>query len=99
MLQGTNLAGMSTTRDRVDNDFYATPKSTTKAVLDAVPLHGSILEPAAGQGHISSVLREYYPNSEILSTDLIQREDKFGCGIHGGIDFLTYPYKRKFIIL
>ena len=69
---------MSTTRDRVDNDFYATPFNATKAILDKVTLHGSILEPAAGQGHISKVIKEYYPNCEIISTDLIKRQDKFG---------------------
>ena len=31
---------MSTTRDRVDNDFYATPFNATKAILDKVTLHG-----------------------------------------------------------
>lgn len=59
-------------------------------------LHGSILEPAAGEGHISKVLREHYPNSQIISTDLVQRDDRFGCGIVGGVDFLTENYLEKF---
>lgn len=96
MLQGTNLAGMSTTRNRVENDFYATPFDTTKAILDKEKLVGSILEPACGQGHISKILKEYYPHNEILSTDLELREDKFNCNIQGGIDFLTYSFNRKF---
>lgn len=87
---------MSTTRDRVDNDFYATPFNATKAILDKVTLHGSILEPAAGQGHISKVIKEYYPNCEIISTDLIKRQDKFDCNIQGGIDFLICDYGRTF---
>lgn len=95
-LAGTNLAGMSTTRERVDNDFYATPRNAIEAILKEVKLDGSILEPAAGQGHISKVLREYYPYSEIVSTDLVQREERFGISIQGDVDFLTYDFNRKF---
>ncbi len=96
MLKGGNIAGMSSTRDRVENDFYATPEWATRAILEQEILHGSILEPAAGQGHISVVLKDFYPNSEILSTDLIQRESKFNTIIHGEVDFLTHQWKRKF---
>lgn len=96
VLAGTNLAGMSTTRERVENDFYATPRNAIEAILDNVKLNGSILEPAAGQGHISKVLREYYPYNEIVSTDLIQREERFGISIQDGIDFLTHNFNRKF---
>lgn len=73
-LSGTSLAGMSPTRSRVENDYYATPFEATEAILSREELHGSILEPAAGEGHISKVLREHYPNSQIISTDLVQRE-------------------------
>lgn len=96
VLSGTNLAGMSTTRERACNDFYATPASAVEAILNEVKLEESILEPAAGQGHITKVLKEYYPNSEIISTDLIQRENKFDIPIQGGVDFLTYEFGRKF---
>lgn len=83
-LSGTSLAGKSPTRSRAENDFYATPFETTQAILERVPLIGSILEPAAGQGHISKMLRDFYPNNEVVSTDLIKREDKFGCAVQGG---------------
>lgn len=95
-LKGTSLAGMSVTRERVENDFYATPRNAIEAILEKVELQGSILEPAAGQGHITAVLKEKYPFNEIVSTDLIQREEKFGIPIEGGIDFLTHDFKRKF---
>lgn len=95
-LKGTSLAGMSQTRKRVENDFYATPRNATEAILNMVNLKGSILEPAAGQGHISVVLKEKYPYSEIVSTDLVQREERFGVHIEGGVDFLTYDFKRHF---
>lgn len=95
-LTGTSLSGMSTTRKRVENDFYATPFEAVRKILDKVELKGSILEPACGQGHISKVLMEYYPNNEIVSTDLVEREDKFNCNLQGGIDFLKHNFKRRF---
>ena len=95
-LTGTSLAGMSPTRERVANDFYATPFNATEAILKREKLFGSILEPAAGQGHISKVLKEFYPYSEIVSTDLISRDSPFGIDITPNVDFLTYNYKRKF---
>ena len=95
-LSGTSLAGMSPTRSRAENDYYATPFEATQAILDREQLLGSILEPAAGEGHISKVLHEYYPDSEIISTDLVQRNDLFSCGIVGGVDFLTKQYDRPF---
>lgn len=90
-LSGTSLAGMSTTRERVKDDFYATPKNATRAILDRVVLKGSILEPSCGNGFISEVLKEYYPNGEIISQDLVDR----GYGI-GGVDYLKFKPNRKF---
>lgn len=78
------------------HEFYATPFYVTKAILDREELKGSILEPAAGEGHISKVLRDRYPNSKIVSTDIVERQDKWHCGIVSGIDFLTYDYGTKF---
>lgn len=90
-IKGRNLAGASGARGRVANDYYATPPETTRAILDRVELSGSILEPACGEGHISEELRRYYPDSEIISTDLIDR------GYGGGdVDFLTHDYGRQF---
>lgn len=90
-LSGANLAGMSTTRNRVVDDYYATPPEATKAILDKEILEGSILEPACGEGHMSEVIKEYYPNSEVVSTDLVNRN--YG---QGDIDFLTYDFNRNF---
>jgi predicted RNA methylase len=77
--------------DRAEDDFYATQSKTTKVLLDVLKLNGSILEPACGDGHISEVLKEYYPNQEIISTDLVYRD--YG---EGNIDFITHDYERKF---
>lgn len=95
-LTGTSLVGTSLTRERAEHDYYATPFATTEAILQKFTLNGSILEPAAGEGHISKVLHDWYPNSEIVSTDLVQRDDPFGCGIIGGVDFLNHEYSRQF---
>ena len=90
-LRGSLFTGGGGDWERQEHDFYATPTETTRAILDKVPLEGSILEPAVGQGHISKVLEEYYPNNEIVSTDL----NDYGYG-ETGIDFLTYDFGRKF---
>lgn len=95
-MKGSSLAGTSLTRKRVENDFYATPAKSVEAILKKEFLYFSILEPACGEGHISTILHNHYPTAEIVSTDLIEREDKFNCGIKSGIDFLTYDYGRKF---
>ena len=91
-LQGTNLAGTSTTRDRVDNDYYATDPSSTVALLEAHKFYGSnFLEPCCGEGHISKIVSEYYPNVEIDSIDLVDRG--FGTG---GIDFLKFETDKRY---
>jgi predicted RNA methylase len=86
-LNGHSLAGMSTSRERVENDYYATPPETTKAILEMELLEGSILEPCCGGGHISDVLYEYYPDSNIISYDLIDRGYE---RLNGVCDFLEY---------
>ena len=78
-------------RGRVKNDYYATPPESTQALLNVLELNGSILEPACGEGHISEVLKSNYPDSEIVSTDLIDR----GYG-SGAINFLEHTYDRTF---
>ena len=86
-LAGGKLAGGNPERGRVDNDFYATDPKSTKALLDNVKFEGnSFLEPCCGQGHISKLIEEYYPNAEVVSQDLVDR----GYG-KTGIDFLTNP--------
>lgn len=77
-LKGRSLVGDSVSRGRVSNDYYATPPSATKQLLDRLKeddleLKGSILEPACGGGHISDVLIDYYGSDMVTSTDLIDR--------------------------
>ena len=72
-LKGTNLAGTSTTRERVEEDYYATPYNSTQALLDNVKFEGKFLEPCVGGGHIQEVIKKYYPNNEIIGYDLVDR--------------------------
>lgn len=95
-LSGSSLAGASISGERVKNDFYATPFDATEKILQKVFLEGSILEPACGEGHIAKVLREFYPEREIVATDLVQRADIFGIGAQYGVDFLKHDFGRTF---
>lgn len=72
-LKGTNLAGTSTTRERADEDYYATPCNSTEALLNNVKFEGKFLEPCIGGGHISEVIKKYYPNNEVIGYDLVDR--------------------------
>lgn len=77
-LSGAVLAGGQGTRQRVENDYYATPPSATRSFLnklneDGIKLAGSILEPATGGGHMSDVLKDIYGRNKVTSTDLVDR--------------------------
>ena len=87
-LNGTNLAGTSTTRERVSNDYYATPYESTNALLNNVKFYGNFLEPCVGGGHIAEVIKKYYPNEPIYCMDLVDR------GYPNTLvdDFLTYDF-------
>ena len=92
MLTGTNLAGMSTTRKRVRNDYYATPYETTESLLNIEKFKGSFLEPCVGGGHIVDIIKKYYPHSNITCLDLVDRKYP-NTIVH---DFLTYKFDKKF---
>ena len=100
-MKGHSIAGMSTERDRVDDDYYATPPSATKVFLESFGLNDckTILEPACGEGHISKEIEKHFTSLgysvgtevEIDSTDLVDR----GYG-KGDIDFLDLHEKFKY---
>ena len=87
-MEGHSIAGMSTTRDRIENDFYATPAESTVALLEKEPIIYPALEPACGDGAISKLLLQ---DENTFSYDLIYR----GYGT-GGLDFLTHDWNEKF---
>jgi hypothetical protein len=68
-------------KDREVDDFYATPRSAIEQLLQVEAFHGTIWEPACGDGAISRVLQERC--YDVRSTDLVERG--FGAS---GIDFL-----------
>lgn len=70
-LSGTSLSGTSITRQRIENDYYATPIESTQALLANENFYGNILEPCCGEGHISEVLKN--EGFEVYSNDLIDR--------------------------
>jgi len=85
-LTGTSLVGGSVNYERVENDYYATDPDSTRAILERLNIHNHrFYEPCAGGGHISEVLKEKFPNGEVISSDLVYRgyEDSVG-----GVDFL-----------
>ena len=91
-MKGTSLAGTSLTRERVEDDFYATdPKSlellSYKLEEDNIKLNRYIWECACGQGHLSEVLKN--KGYSVCSTDLVDR----GYGI-GDVDFLGSVYNN-----
>ena len=93
VLSGSSLAGTSTTRERVDNDYYATPTTSTEALLEEVQFKGSFLEPCIGGGHIAEVIKRYYPDEVLYGMDLVDR----GYPRTIVADFLEYDFKdRKF---
>ena len=83
-MKGHSIAGMSTTRDRVEDDFYATPTESTRKILNKEKLFGAVLEPACGNGAISNEIVDTYPNIELYSSDLVDR----GYGMPRNSDFI-----------
>ena len=90
-LSGTSLAGMSTIRERVEDDYYATPNSATEMLLDNVKFIGNFLEPCVGGGHIAEVIKTYYPNECIYGSDIVDR----GHPNTLIADFLTYDFLEQ----
>ena len=63
------------TQERPIHDFYPTPTASTVALFKSryLPLKEitNVLEPAAGQGHISKVCEKFLPKAKIVASDLI----------------------------
>lgn len=68
-MKGHQIAGTSENRERVKNDYYATPIESTLALLKVEPIIYPAWEPACGEGHISKLLN----GGIVFSTDLIDR--------------------------
>ena len=68
-MNGSNIAGGNPERGRVENDYYATPKEVTLALLAVEDIVYPALEPACGEGHIAKLLT----GGEVIATDLVDR--------------------------
>ena len=68
--------------EREVNDYYATPPSAVKMLLELENFSKSIMEPACGQGHIAEVLKSH--GYTVCATDLVNR----GYGVWG-VDFFN----------
>jgi hypothetical protein len=80
-MKGYSIAGTSEWRERVENDYYATPEQSTQALLEVEEIIYPVWEPACGEGHIAKLLDTSKGN--IYSSDLIDR------GFGEVKDFLT----------
>ena len=81
------LRATQTNPDRDPMDFYPTPVGFTRALLDRVPLKGRVWEPAAGDGAIVAVLKEY--GYRVCGTDITHTPSE---------DFLTSNRRAKSIV-
>lgn len=93
ILSGGKLAGGNPKNERVENDFYATDPQAVEMLMDVYKFNeGSFLEPCVGNGNISSVIEDKFPNSQVVSIDLVDR------GYPNTIvhDFLTYETNEKY---
>lgn len=70
-LIGTSLAGTSTSRERVSNDYYATPTESVESLINVENIKGKVLEPCVGGGHIAKTLENSY--TQITGVDIVDR--------------------------
>ena len=93
MLSGGKLAGGNPKYKRVENDFYATDPLAVEMLMNVYQFNeGSFLEPCIGNGNISEVVNDRFPNSKIIGIDIVDRGYR-NTIIH---DFLTYETDAKF---
>jgi len=83
--------GADVSKDRVKDDFYATPQYAVQALLQQETFYGNIWECACGDGAISKILKQN--NYDVYSSDLID----YGYG-DKEIDFLLTNRKTDNII-
>ena len=70
-MENKHLSIVGYGKNRAEADFYPTPESTTKALMEREKFEGDIYECACGDGSMSEVLKTYNP--EVFSADIIGR--------------------------
>lgn len=85
---GSRIAGGNTAYERNKSDFYPTPPDVTKALLRFLQLPKSIeiWEPACGEGHMVTAIRE--EGYECLGTDIEDGQDYLTFDTPVGIDYI-----------
>jgi hypothetical protein len=78
------LSGGNGDNERQEADFYPTPAYVSRALFENEEFEGSIWECACGDGRLAKVIKEFYPDNELIATDLYNR----GYGV-SGVNFLT----------
>lgn len=98
-LSGSQLAGGNSVTDKAKDDFYTTNPETVKIFLQKflpelnIQKIKTIWECACGTGNISEVIKDYFPFSQIISTDLRNR------GYGEVKNFLASEYKNADMII
>jgi hypothetical protein len=73
-MKGHSIAGTSEWRERVENDYYATPNESTLKLLAEEEILYPVWEPACGEGHIAQHLYILGDESKsVYASDLIDR--------------------------
>lgn len=67
-MKGKNFSCNNASGKRSKSDFYQTPYSLTRMLLDELNIKGCVYEPAEGSGAIVKILKEYGLN--VVSNDL-----------------------------
>ncbi len=78
------------------NDFYPTPAWATEILLEHVAITGNVLEPCAGQGHISHVLDRHVPDFGQIHVYTNDIDPVFDCDGHADALDLTFWNPSRF---
>lgn len=81
--------------EREKNDYYATPKEATVAILENIKKSENVFEPCVGGGHIANELYEYY--DKVYCSDIINR-GHFDTNVCSFFDFQNMPLSNCDII-
>lgn len=101
MSQNISSAVMAQRREPPDSlDFFPTPPWATRALCEIIDLSNAhVWEPAAGEGHMAEVLREYA--ASVFASDVHvygYRLDACGSFTGAGLDVVASPRKVDWII-
>ena len=96
-MKGKNFSANNTNGKRKKSDFYETPYSLTRLLLEKEKLYGTILEPACGELAIVKVLKEngYQVDFSDLENDFLEQNKKYTTIITNPPFSLAYEFIQK----